>query len=188
MTIVLGDNYYGKAETHVVRVTKRGATHDLKDLTVSVALGGDFADTHMTGDNSKVLPTDTQKNTVFAFAHDPIGEIEEYAMRLARHFVSEFSSVYRARVTIEEHGWTRVHDHAFAGGEDGGADHRVVAFKRDHLLVFDADAEGQELAVVLIGPFARVAVGKDRQLIRPLQKFHRQADGFLAPADGLCRF
>ena len=101
MTIVLGDNHYGKAETHVVRVTKRGATHHLQDLTVSVALGGDFADTHMTGDNSKVLPTDTQKNTVFAFAHDPIGEIEEFAIRLARHFVSEFSSVYRARVTID---------------------------------------------------------------------------------------
>jgi len=119
VTIVLGDNQYGKAETHVVRVTKRGSTHELKDLTVTVALGGDFADTHMTGDNSKVLPTDTQKNTVFAFAHDPIGEIEEFAIRLARHFVSEFSSVYRARVMIEEHAWTRVHDHAFvrAGSE-----------------------------------------------------------------------
>jgi urate oxidase len=119
MTIVLGDNQYGKAETHVVRVTKRGATHELKDLTVTVALGGDFADTHMTGDNSKVVPTDTQKNTVFAFAHDPIGEIEEFAIRLARHFVSEFASVYRARVMIEEHAWTRVHDHAFvrAGSE-----------------------------------------------------------------------
>jgi urate oxidase len=119
MTIVLGDNQYGKAETHVVRVTKRGATHELKDLTVTVALGGDFADTHMTGDNSKVLPTDTQKNTVFAFAHDAIGEIEEFGIRLARHFVSEFASVYRARVVIEEHAWTRVHDHAFvrAGSE-----------------------------------------------------------------------
>ncbi len=124
MTIVLGDNHYGKAETHMVRVTKRGATHELKDLTVTIALGGDFADTHMTGDNSKVLPTDTQKNTVFAFAHDPIGEIEEFGMRLARHFVSEFSSVYRARVMIEEHAWSRVHDHAFVRT---GAEKRTAA-------------------------------------------------------------
>ncbi len=38
MTIRLGDNQYGKAETHVVRVTK-GAAHELKDMTVSIALG-----------------------------------------------------------------------------------------------------------------------------------------------------
>ncbi|HEY3194112.1 MAG TPA: urate oxidase [Candidatus Dormibacteraeota bacterium] len=119
MTIILGDNQYGKSETHVVRVTKRGATHDIKDLNVTVALAGDFADTHLTGDNSKVVPTDTQKNTIFAFAHDPVGEIEDFGIRLARHFVGEFGSVYRARVAIEEQPWSRIHDHAFvrAGSE-----------------------------------------------------------------------
>jgi urate oxidase len=111
--MILGDNQYGKAETHVVRVTKSGARHELKDLNVSVALAGDFAETHLTGDNSKVVPTDTQKNTVFAFAKEPIGEIEDFAIRLARHFVGEFASVYRARVSIEEFGWERIHDHAF---------------------------------------------------------------------------
>jgi urate oxidase len=113
VSVILGDNQYGKAETHMVRVTKSGARHELKDLNVSVALSGDFAETHLTGDNSKVVPTDTQKNTVFAFAKDPIGEIEDFGIRLARHFVSEFASVYRARVSIEEFGWERIHDHAF---------------------------------------------------------------------------
>ncbi|TMF96553.1 MAG: urate oxidase [Chloroflexi bacterium] len=111
--MVLGDNQYGKSETHVVRVTRQGARHEIKDLNVSVALAGDFSDTHLTGDNSKVLPTDTQKNTVFAFAHDGVGEIEDFAIRLARHFVSEFAPVYRARVHVEEFGWQRIHDHAF---------------------------------------------------------------------------
>ena len=111
--IVLGDNQYGKSETHVVRITRQGARHEIKDLNVSVALAGDFSDTHLTGDNSKVLPTDTQKNTVFAFAHDGVGEIEDFAIRLARHFVSEFAPVYRARVHVEEFGWQRIHDHAF---------------------------------------------------------------------------
>ena len=119
MTIVLGDNQYGKAETHVVRVTKKGARHEIKDLNVSVALAGDFADTHLTGDNSKVVPTDTQKNTVFAFASEPMGDIEDFGIRLARHFVSEFASVYRARVSIEEYAWQRIHDHAFVrAGEE----------------------------------------------------------------------
>ena len=78
--IVLGDNQYGKAETHVVRITKRGARHEITDLNVSVALAGDFADTHLTGDNSKVVPTDTQKNTVFAFA----AELEEAKRELRK--------------------------------------------------------------------------------------------------------
>jgi len=124
MTIVLGDNQYGKWETHVVRVTRKDRTHEIKDLNVSIALAGDFADTHLTGDNSKVVPTDTQKNTVFAFAHEPMGEIEDFAIRLARHFVGEFASVYRARVSIEEQSWSRVHDHAFVSA---GSEKRLAA-------------------------------------------------------------
>ncbi|HEV2027479.1 MAG TPA: urate oxidase [Candidatus Dormibacteraeota bacterium] len=129
MPIVLGDNQYGKAETHVVRITKSGSdgkAHEIKDLNVSISLIGDFAASHMSGDNSKIVPTDTQKNTVFAFAREPaVGEIEDFAVRLAHHFVVEFASVYRARVSIEEYPWSRItvdgkpHPHAFvrAGSE-----------------------------------------------------------------------
>jgi urate oxidase len=124
MTIVLGDNQYGKAEIHLVRVTRVGGTHDIKDVTVTIALTGDFEASHIDGDNGKIVPTDTQKNTVFAFAKESfVGEIEEFAMRLARHFVDEFASVQRARVSIEEHPWTRIevagrpHPHAFMRAE-----------------------------------------------------------------------
>jgi urate oxidase len=121
--VVLGGNQYGKAETHVVRVIKNDAEpglHDIRDMTVSVALAGDFAATHLAGDNGNVVPTDTQKNTVFAFAKEfPTGEIEELALRLARHFVHEHASVHRARVSIAEQPWARItaegrpHPHAF---------------------------------------------------------------------------
>ena len=126
MTLILGDNQYGKAETHVVRVTRRGETHEIKDMNVSIALAGDFEPSHVAGDNSNVVPTDTQKNTVFAFAKEhPVGEIEEFALRLARHFAGEFQPVRRARVSIEEYAWWRIeagghpHPHSFvrAGGE-----------------------------------------------------------------------
>ena len=73
MTIRLGENQYGKAETHMVRVTKSGpfgSVHDIKDVNVSIALVGDFAGSHLTGDNSNIVPTDTQKNTIYAFAKD----------------------------------------------------------------------------------------------------------------------
>src|SRR5258708_40051456 len=109
MTNVLGENQYGKAETHLVRVTRVGATHDIKDINVSIALAGDFDASHTAGDNSTIVPTDTQKNTVFAFAKEaPVGEIEEFALRLARHFAKEFAAVHRARVSIEEYPWERI--------------------------------------------------------------------------------
>jgi urate oxidase len=129
MTIRLGDNQYGKAETHVVRVTK-GPAHDIKDLTVSIMLVGDFAATHLTGDNSKVIPTDTQKNVVFALAKEsPLGEIEDFALRLAGHFVQTYAPVQRARVSIEEQPWTRIsvggrpQPHAF---EHAGSEKRLT--------------------------------------------------------------
>ena len=120
MTIVLGDNQYGKAEVRLVRVNRDDARHELTDLNVSVALAGDFLDVHRTGDNAGVLPTDTQKNTVYAFAKEaPVGEIEEFGLRLARHFVDNTPLVHRARVHLEQYAWERVetggaaHPHAF---------------------------------------------------------------------------
>jgi hypothetical protein len=73
MGIVLGPNQYGKAEVRVVVVDRGGPRHRIKDLTVSSALRGDFAAAHLAGDNAHVLATDTQKNTVFAFARDGVG-------------------------------------------------------------------------------------------------------------------
>ncbi|RJL23584.1 factor-independent urate hydroxylase [Bailinhaonella thermotolerans] len=109
MSVVLGTNRYGKAETRVVRVVKNGGTHEIRDLNVSVALSGDMAETHLTGGNSKVLPTDTQKNTVYAFAKEHgVGEIEEFALLLARHFVDSQPSIHLARVAVEEYFWDRV--------------------------------------------------------------------------------
>jgi urate oxidase len=120
MAIALGANRYGKAETRLVRVVRDGQRHELRDLTVSVALAGDLAATHLTGDNSAVLPTDTQKNTVYAFAKEHgVGAPEEFGLRLARHFVRTQPSITWARVSIAEHGWERLGPHSFArrGGE-----------------------------------------------------------------------
>ena len=88
MAIVLGPNRYGKAETRLLRVVRDTERHTLRDLNVSTSLVGDFAAAHVDGDQAHVLPTDTQKNTVFAFARRiGVGEIEEFGLALARHFV-----------------------------------------------------------------------------------------------------
>ena len=60
MAVALGQNQYGKAETRIVRVTRDGDRHELKDLNVGVTLSGDMADVHLTGVNANVVPTDTQ--------------------------------------------------------------------------------------------------------------------------------
>ncbi|MFF5294614.1 factor-independent urate hydroxylase [Paractinoplanes globisporus] len=114
MAIVLGPNRYGKAETRLVSVARDGETHTLTDLNVSIALSGDLAATHLTGDNSGVLPTDTMKNTVYAFAKERgVGEPEQFALQLARHFVSTQSQIDKAHITIEAYGWERLGPHSF---------------------------------------------------------------------------
>ncbi|WP_059011275.1 factor-independent urate hydroxylase [Streptomyces specialis] len=105
----LGQNQYGKAETRVVRITRDGATHHIRDLNVSVALSGAMTDVHLSGSNAAVLPTDTTKNTVYAFAKEHgITSPEEFAALLARHFVTSQPTIHRARVRIEEYAWDRI--------------------------------------------------------------------------------
>jgi urate oxidase len=124
MAIVLGRNQYGKAEVRVVAVDRSSPRHTLVDLNVSSSLRGDFSAAHTAGDNAHVLTTDAQKNTVFAFARDGVGEPEEFALRLARHFAGAYPWITGARVAVESYGWDRIpvggtpHDHAFR--RDGG--------------------------------------------------------------------
>jgi urate oxidase len=134
MAVRLGHNQYGKAETRLVRVTRDGDRHELRDLNVSVTLAGDLAATHLRGDNANVVPTDTQKNTVYAFAKEaPVGEVEEFGLRLARHFVDGFAPITRARVQLEEYPWARIevdgapHPHAFVRAGGGRRMATVVA-------------------------------------------------------------
>ena len=118
MAITLGPNRYGKAEIRMVHVDRTTPSHVLTDLNVSVALSGDLDAAHTVGDNSTVLPTDTQKNTVYAFAAEHgVGAIEDFGLRLARHFVTT-PSITRAVVTIEAYPWRRLGPHSFQ--RDGG--------------------------------------------------------------------
>jgi urate oxidase len=152
VSTVLGANNYGKAETRLVHV-RRGpdGRHDLVDVNVSVALAGDLDAVHRSGDNSGVLPTDTQKNTVYAFARRfGVGVIDAFGLRLARHFVDSQPSITTARVTIEAYGWNRLGPHSFVrrGGEvrtaaltyDGARSH-VVSGVRDLVLLNSTDSE-----------------------------------------------
>lgn len=123
MGVTLGHNQYGKAETRVVRVFRDADPHEIADYNVSVALSGDFADVHLTGDNTKCLTTDATKNTVNAFAKeagDAVRQPESFGIALAKHFVDDVSQVSRVRIKLEQYPWDRLqsggtpHPHAFA--------------------------------------------------------------------------
>ncbi|WP_067573753.1 factor-independent urate hydroxylase [Nocardia acidivorans] len=115
--IVLGPHQYGKAENRVVRIYRDTARHEIRDLNVSSCLRGAFDEAHTVGDQGGVLPTDSQKQTIFTYAktHGD-GSIEQYGQALARHFADDIATVESARIEIEEYAWQRVPVHG--GGHD----------------------------------------------------------------------
>jgi urate oxidase len=120
MATLLGSNQYGKAENRVVRIVRDTDRHEIRDLNVSTTLRGRFRDSHVTGDQAEVLPTDTQKNTAFAYAKlHGVPSIEDYALALGRRFLEVSPAADQAQVRVEEYAWERLHHHAFVrrGGE-----------------------------------------------------------------------
>ncbi|GAT71710.1 factor-independent urate hydroxylase [Microbacterium hydrocarbonoxydans] len=154
--IILGKNQYGKAENRVVRITRDTPRHEIEDLNVTSQLRGDFASAHFDGNNENVVATDTQKNTVYAFAKDGIGSPEDFLLRLGRHFTGEFDWVTGGRWSAEQYTWARIegdsgpHDHAFvrAGTETRTAivqidgDDTVVIGGLQDLTVLKSTASG----------------------------------------------
>jgi urate oxidase len=118
--IILGKNQYGKAENRVVRIYRDTPRHEIHDINVSTCLRGDFSAAHLAGDQSQVLPTDTQKQTAYAYAKEKgLKSIEDYGLALARHFVHDVEPVQGARIEIDEYAWQRAvvdgaeHDHTW---------------------------------------------------------------------------
>ena len=185
MGYVLGAHEYGKAETRVVRIYRDAAQHQIRDLNVSTSLRGDFADAYLYGDQASVLPTDTQKNTAYAFALERgVTEIESYALALARHFADEIEPVHSARVDVDEYQWERVrvagedHPHAFVRAgqearttsvtvEGRGQDQRawVLSGLRDLVLL---KSTGSEFTGFLRDRYTTLAETEDRVLATSL--------------------
>lgn len=126
MTGELGDNRYGKSSIRLAVVERARDRHTFRDVTVDVALTGDFTAAHVEGDNADVLPTDTMRATVYALAkRDGVGAVEDFGRRLTEHFLDAAPAATRAEVRLTEQPWERLrvegadHPHAFttpAGG------------------------------------------------------------------------
>jgi urate oxidase len=116
---------YGKARVRVMKILRDGAVHTLKDLDVAAYLKGDFESSYTSGDNTKVVATDTIKNTINVFARQHLGpETERFALILGEHFVTRYEQVNEVEIQILERPWKRLtvngepHPHSFAAGSE----------------------------------------------------------------------
>ncbi len=140
--IEVGPNAYGKAAIRLVKVVRGETPHRVRDLTVAIALEGDFGASYDAGDNAAVIATDTMKNTVYALAGEHLtGAIESFGLVLGRHFLAE-PQVSLVRVTLEEHAWRPIGSAPDAFSRDGSATRTaVVAVGRNGVTV-DAGIAG----------------------------------------------
>jgi urate oxidase len=108
----LSSHRYGKARVRVVKILREGTRHTIIEADVQVLLEGDFETSYTKGDNSKVVATDTVKNTINALSRDHLTtEMEKFALHLAQHFLGRYPQVGRAHVDIRERVWERIGDH-----------------------------------------------------------------------------
>ena len=123
--IELVENRYGKSRIRLMKVTRNDDGHDLREWTVQVLLKGDFDSAHLHGDNSKILPTDTMKNTVYSIARNSKAiAMEDYAKELADFLLERNPQVASASIRVESTLWKRLtvdgnpHPSAFMRGSD----------------------------------------------------------------------
>ena len=183
--IILGKNQYGKAENRVVRIYRDTARHEIHDVNVSTCLRGDFSAAHLVGDQSEVLPTDTQKQTAYAYAKEKgLTSIEEYGLALARHFVHDVEPVQGARVELDEYAWERAvvdgaeHDYTFirkgqevrtaaitVSADEDGVGEWVVGGLKDLVIL---KSTGSEFAGFLNDPYTILEPTHDRVMATSL--------------------
>jgi urate oxidase len=138
----LGANQYGKAENRIVRIYRDSARHEIVDLNVSTTLRGDFEAAHIDGDQRDVLPTDTQKNTAFAYAKKHgVRSPEDYGLALGRHLLDAVPKAEAAKIRVEQYPWDRIpvngrgHDHAFVRRGDSVRTTEAVITATDEVVI-----------------------------------------------------
>merc|ERR1739846_89445 len=115
------ESAYGKAGVKILHVSKHGSVHTIRELEVETSLTLNNHKDYETGDNSDIIATDTQKNTVFILAKQyGISSPEEFGLILANHFISKYPWVVQAKISLSAHPWRRItdtagrpHNHAF---------------------------------------------------------------------------
>src|SRR5437868_7679210 len=124
---------YGKARVRLLKILRAEDRQSIKEIDVAVMLEGDFESSYTKGDNTKVVATDTIKNTINVLAKEQLGEeIEAFAIALGKHFLERYKQVRSANIDISERDWRRMeidgkpHPHSFAAGSEAKMFTRVL--------------------------------------------------------------
>jgi urate oxidase len=98
----------------------------IHELKAQVLLEGDFAESFTTGSNKQIVATETQKNTLYVLAKKyPLDSIEEWAVLVAKDFMSRYNHISAVNMDIDEYLWDRIvvqgqeHNHAFQKSQSG---------------------------------------------------------------------
>lgn len=137
----LESHLYGKARVRVLKILREQDRQSIKEVAVAALLEGDFESSYTAGDNSKVVATDTIKNTINILAKQHLGEeIEPFALTLGEHFLQRYKQVRSAKIDIDERDWRRMdvngkpHPHSFVAGSDAKRFTRVVLGRDSHTI------------------------------------------------------
>jgi urate oxidase len=185
MTFVLGENRYGKSRVRLLKVTRSESEHNIVEWNVEVWLEGDFLACSEDGDNSRILPTDTMKNTVYSLARASTStSMEDFAKELVSHFIDNTPYADLAGVVIKSTPWKHIETSgerfatAFTHGEDK-IDTAFVTCKRDGRLSIRAGFENLWLLKTAKSAFAGYL--KDR--LTTLKETQDRLFGTLARAE-----
>jgi urate oxidase len=141
MSSKLIQNAYGKSGVRLTKVIRNKDRQELKELTANIQLEGDFEASYTSGDNSKVIATDSMKNTVYVLASEhPLTDIEGFAKTLAKHFLDKYAHVTQATVHLVEDLWLRIpvggvgHAHSFVSAGNEKRSTTVVATRENMVI------------------------------------------------------
>ncbi|KAE9592404.1 hypothetical protein Lal_00028387 [Lupinus albus] len=154
--VVEGFNFeqrHGKDKVRVARVwkNKQDGRYYVVEWRVTINLLSDCVNSYLRDDNSDIVATDTMKNTVYAKAKEcsEILSVEEFAIKLAKHFTSFYKQVTTAIVSIVEKPWERInvdgqpHEHGFKLGSEKHKTEAIV--KKSGALQLTSGIEGLSL-------------------------------------------
>lgn len=116
----ISDSGYGKSAVKILHLKRFGKRHEIKEFEVSTTLRLSSHKDYEYGDNSHIIATDSQKNTVYLIAKKyGVNAPEHFGMVLCNHFLNTYSQVKEVTVKVEEYPWQRInrnnedHNHAF---------------------------------------------------------------------------
>lgn len=113
----LVEHNHGKARVKILKVNRSEDTHQVYEYTVATKLFFEgYSRVFTDNDNTDLVATDTQRNTVYVIAkRTKANSPEQFAIDICEHFLKEYPMLEAVEVEADQVLWERVgsHIHAF---------------------------------------------------------------------------